>query len=144
MSNIDEKVVDRIKKLEREVERLRVKESPGAWLAYTPTFTAGTGTFADTTGSYGRYCTIGKVMHISIYFKVVDKGTASGVWYFSLPSGTTCSVSSAGYGREILLTGKMQQLIILSSETTVAVRNYDNTSSIKTGHAFICNITLGV
>ena len=78
--NFDEKVVDRIKKLEREVERLRVKESPGAWLAYTPTFTAGTGTFADTTGSTGKYCTIGKVMHIAIYFNVVDKGTASGVW----------------------------------------------------------------
>ena len=142
--NFDEKTVERIKKLEREVERLRVKESPGAWQSWTPTFAAGTGTFADTTGSIGWYCTIGKVMHISIYFNVVDKGTASGVWYFSLPSGFTCSVSSAGYGREILLTGKLQQLTILSSATTVAVRNYDNTSTIETGHAFICNITLGV
>ena len=135
-----------INELQDEVVAIETQlgTNAGEWVTYTPTFTAATGTFANTTGSIGYYCTIGKVMHISIYFKIVDKGTASGVWNFSLPSGFTCSVSSAGYGREILLMGKMQQLIVMSSDNTVTVRNYDNSSSIATGHAFICNITLGV
>ena len=39
MSNFDEKAVDRIKKLEREVERLRVKES-GKFIALTTPLTS--------------------------------------------------------------------------------------------------------
>lgn len=39
MSNFDEKVVDRIKRLEREVERLRVKES-GKFIALTTPLTS--------------------------------------------------------------------------------------------------------
>ena len=39
MSNFDEKTVDRIKKLEREVERLRVKES-GKFIALTTPLTS--------------------------------------------------------------------------------------------------------
>lgn len=144
MSNFEEKSLGRIKQLEREVERLKVKESPGAWLNWTPTFTASSGTFADTSGSFGSYCVVGKVMHISIYFNIVDKGTASGTWAFTLPSGFTCSVSSTGSGREILLTGKTQQLIAMSASNTVTVRNYDNSSSIETGHAIVCSITLGI
>ena len=64
MSNFDEKTVDRIKKLEREVERLRVKESPGAWTSWTPTvtFAGGTTDPSSTTKQYARYTTIGKIV----------------------------------------------------------------------------------
>jgi len=64
VSNFDEKTVDRIKKLEREVERLRVKESPGAWTSWTPTvtFDGGTTDPSSTTKQYARYTTIGKIV----------------------------------------------------------------------------------
>ena len=61
--NFDEKVVDRIKKLEREVERLRVKESPGAWQSWTPS--SQTGWTALPTGTY-KYLTVGKALFFSI------------------------------------------------------------------------------
>ena len=61
--NFDEKVVDRIKKLEREVERLRVKESPGAWRDWTPA--SQTGWTDIPTGTY-RYSLVGKILHFLI------------------------------------------------------------------------------
>ena len=62
--NFDEKVVDRIKKLEREVERLRVKESPGAWQSWTPTifWTGGNASPGTTTITSARYCKVGKLV----------------------------------------------------------------------------------
>ena len=64
MSNFDEKTIERIKRLEKEVERLRVKESPGAWLDWTPTvtFAGGTTDPSTTTLQYARYMQIGKIV----------------------------------------------------------------------------------
>ena len=64
MSNFDEKTVERIKKLEREVERLRVKEKGGYWADWTPTvtFAGGTTNPSSTTLQYARYTTIGKIV----------------------------------------------------------------------------------
>lgn len=61
--NFDEKVVDRIKKLEREVERLRVKESPGAWQSWTPTVTG----WAAGYTCKARYCKVGKLCFVYLY-----------------------------------------------------------------------------
>ena len=63
MSNFDEKTVERIKKLEREVERLRVKESPGAWQNWTPTQTGWT---ALPTGTH-RFCRNGQTVTCITY-----------------------------------------------------------------------------
>ena len=62
--NFDEKVVDRIKRLEREVERLQVKESPGAWLNFTPTLTGWTESLP--AGGVYRYCRIGRLVILRI------------------------------------------------------------------------------
>lgn len=62
MSGITEKILERLKRLEREVERLRVKESPGAWLDWTP---AQAGWAALPLGVY-RYCRVGKLVIVSV------------------------------------------------------------------------------
>lgn len=106
MSNFDEKVVDRIKRLEREVERLRVKESPGTWLDWTPTYGAGTGmTFTSVSTISARYSKIGKVC----LFNLSATGTIGGTptWYVTatLPFNATkfeiftAMVGSAGNPR---------------------------------------------
>ena len=76
--NFDEKVVDRIKKLEREVERLRVKESPGAWQSWTPTVTwIGTAPTTTTVNS-ARYCKVGKLVAFNVYLTITrGSGTSS-------------------------------------------------------------------
>ena len=59
----EEKIIERLKRLEREVERLMVKESPGAWMDWTPTQTGWT---ALPLGIY-RYCRVGKLVIAIIY-----------------------------------------------------------------------------
>lgn len=86
MSNFDEKLVDRLKRLEREVERLRVKESPGAWLDWTPTLTVSGGTAPTYATFINRYCMVGKLV------------TVTGQWY-----NTTGGTAGAG-ASEILVT----------------------------------------
>ena len=86
MSNFDEKTIDRIKKLEREVERLRVKESPGAWLDWTPTLGAsGSMTYTATTINHARYSKIGKLCFITMYVTGTTGGTASYYLTATLP-----------------------------------------------------------
>jgi len=77
--NFDEKTVERIKKLEREVERLRVKESPGAWLDWTPTITWEGGTTDPTTVSigYARYTKIGKLVTIVLRVNIDAIGSGN-------------------------------------------------------------------
>lgn len=73
MSDFDEKLIQRLTKLEREVERLKVKESPGAWVDWTPTLNTGD---ADLSGyDLARYCTIGKL--VFVLFSAINK-TISG------------------------------------------------------------------
>ena len=98
MSDFDEKVVDRIKRLEREVERLRVKESPGAWLAWTPTVT---GWAAAGYICIARYCKVGKMVSVkiritgtsdsaSVYVTLPFTSVSNGVnaWAYAMDNGT--------------------------------------------------------
>jgi len=88
MSNFDEKTVERIKKLEREVERLRVKEKGGIWTSYTPAWTAYTGTPSLGNGTItGKYAKVGKVVTVNVTLTFGSTTSASGtsVWYISLP-----------------------------------------------------------
>jgi len=76
MSNFDEKTVERIKKLEREVERLRVKESPGAWLDWTPTVTWSGTAPTTTTITQARYCRVGKLVAFNVYL-IITRGSGT-------------------------------------------------------------------
>jgi len=78
MSNFDEKTVERIKKLEREVERLRVKESPGAWQDWTPTVTG----WAAGYTCIARYCKVGKM--VSVKIRIYGTSNSANV-YVTLP-----------------------------------------------------------
>lgn len=84
MSNFDEKVVDRIKKLEREVERLRVKESPGAWVGWTPASTVGW--TSPMTTAKGYYTIVGNICYFSLF---MDGTSNSANTYITLPGSMT-------------------------------------------------------
>ena len=109
MSDFDEAVIQRIKQLEREVERLQRWEQPvGKWQFYTVSWTAGTTNPAIGNGTLiGRYTQIGKTVMGSIYLKCGSTTTyGSGAWLFGLPktvanSGTpylgTFTILDIGY-----------------------------------------------
>jgi len=88
VSDFDEKVVGRLNRLGREVERLRVKEQPiVVWTAYTPTWTAATTNPSIGNGTLaGRYTQIGKTCVLVIGLTAGSTTTfGSGNWSFSLP-----------------------------------------------------------
>ena len=95
MSDFDGKVIERLKRLEREVERLQVKEQPvGAWQSYTVSWTAATTNPSIGNGTLaGRYVQIGKTVICSIALVMGSTTTyGSGNWSLSLPK-TVASVS---------------------------------------------------
>ena len=74
--------------LEREVERLRVKERPvGAWQSYTPTWTAATTNPSIGNGTLsGRYIQIGTLVYCQFTMRAGSTTTfGSGIWRFSYP-----------------------------------------------------------
>lgn len=103
--NFDEKVVDRIKKLEREVERLRVKESPGAWQSWTPTLTYLGGTSNPTyTGTF-RYSQIGKIVMFQVRVSFTLGASNRSYTYISLPiTAVTSSYSAVSASGNIVST----------------------------------------
>jgi len=72
MSDITEKILERLKRVEREVERLRVKESPGVWTTWTPTLT---GFSSNPPNSIYRYCLVGK--KCSVIVSQASAGTSN-------------------------------------------------------------------
>ena len=137
MSNFDETLMKRLTKLEREVERLQVKERPGAWKDWTPTYGAGTGmTFTSVSTISARYLKIGKVC----LFKLSATGTigvtpvGTPTWYVTanLPFNVTkfeiftamvgpAGNPNLGYCRTVSAVGN-----------TIVVGNY-NRSTLSTG-----------
>jgi len=92
--NFEEKAVDRIKKLEREVERLRVKESPGAWAAWTPTYSQAVLVTAGGGTAYFRYSVIGKTVFIDIRIWNCTLSSAGTYIGISLPVAPRTASSS--------------------------------------------------
>jgi hypothetical protein len=100
MSDFDEKVIERIKRLEREVERLRVKESPGVWTAWTPTVTWAGLAPTTTTVTSARYCKVGKLVAFNVYLTITrGSGTSNAV---SISPPVAISSVGAAIGRTTL------------------------------------------
>ena len=76
MSNFDETMLKRLTSLEREVERLKVKESPGAWQSWTPILTVSGGTAPTYSTFINRYCMVGKLVTVYGRWSNGSGGTA--------------------------------------------------------------------
>jgi hypothetical protein len=101
MSDFDEKVIERLKRLEREVERLRVKEQPvGAWQSYTVSWTAPTTNPSIGDGVLtGRYVVFGTMCTLVVGLVMGSTTTyGSGNWAFSLPKSAVKTSGINFYG----------------------------------------------
>ena len=122
--NFDEKAVDRIKKLERGVERLRVKESPGAWLDWTPTLTVDGGTAPTYSEFVNRYCMVGKMVTVYLLWQNSTGGTAgagTNDLKFTLPLTAADSYYFTGSGLIYQVGGLNTGVLIYMNSTTQAV-----------------------
>ena len=108
MSTFEDAVIQRIKQLEREVERLQKWERPAyVWQSYTPTWTADTTNPAIGNGTLtGRYIVIGK---LCTYVLGLVMGSTtnygSGNWAFSLPINAVNTAGINFYGVAHLRNG---------------------------------------
>ncbi len=101
MSEFDEAVIQRIKQLEREVERLQRWEQPvGKWQSYTVSWTAATTNPAIGNGTLvGRYIVIGKLCTYVLGLVMGSTTTyGSGNWAFSLPVNAVNTAGINFYG----------------------------------------------
>ena len=133
--NFDEKVVDRIKKLEREVERLRVKESPGIWQDWTPTVTwIGTAP-TTTTVTSARYCKVGKLVMFNVHLTIV-KGSGTSTRAEISPPVTIADMASVASGRTTLHGGVIEGIVCPVSNS-VAIRANLGTAMSSDGYVII-------
>lgn len=105
--------------------------SAWAWQAWTPTVTAGGGTFTSVAGT-GRYTQIGKTIFYKVDITITTVGTATGEVLFTLPGTAQSGAGNVGSGREDAVSGKIISAKLVST-TQASSSNYDNTSWIASG-----------
>lgn len=94
-----------------------------AWAAYTPTVTAGTGTFT-TVSAAGRYKQIGKTVFASMRVTITNLGTAGTDVRVTLPV-TAISRTFAAAGRENGVTGTILTGYVDGTQTKIVINRYD-------------------
>lgn len=103
-----------------------------SWTAYTPTVTAGSGTFT-TASATGRFLTIGKLTFVQITVTITTNGTAASTVRATLPN-TPGNVTYYLSGRESTVTGKGVVGQINPSSTFVGMIFYDGLYPGGTGY----------
>ncbi len=93
MSSFEDAVIQRIKQLEREVERLQRWERPklGQWTSFTPTYTSWTS--GTVTGTF-KYSVIGNIVFLLIDMTAGTSNATNA--YIDLPVNADLNVSYCG------------------------------------------------
>jgi hypothetical protein len=101
-----------------------------AWTAYTPTITAGSGSFVLVSAA-GKYKKFGKTCWLTVDITITTAGTAGGFIGVSLPF-TQAAASLSSYGMEVNVTGYMVKGLNPASGD-MQVTKYDNATIISSG-----------
>jgi hypothetical protein len=110
-----------------------------AWTSYTPTVTAGSGTFTTASAS-GQYQVIGKTCIASVTVDITTVGTATGFVGATLPFTSAARIQISGYGMEVNATGNMLKGYIPTSSTQLQITTFNNSSPIGAGYSLILTI----
>lgn len=123
MKSFEETVISRLQLLEREVERLRVKESPGAWLNWTPTitYTGGTTDPTTTTITSARYCKVGKIIFYAVRLDITRGSSNRTTINVSVPVNFG-TIHGVGYARQNVLSSSSTLLFIVGYSSGQVLR----------------------
>jgi hypothetical protein len=113
----------RYQKRDADLDAVAASGVASPWTAYTPTITAGSGTFTTLGAVSGKYMTIGKVSFVLVSIAITTNGTAATYVRATLPNTAVGTAVIAG--REMSVTGKM--LFALPSGASMTIAYYDNT-----------------
>jgi hypothetical protein len=99
-------------------------QDPGAWTAYTPSLTPGTGAFASASAT-GKFLQLGKTVHFQAVIAITTNGTAATNIAVTLP--TTANGDAAAVSRQTSAGNNTGSGRISGGTTTCTLRNYDGT-----------------
>jgi hypothetical protein len=105
-------------------------DSAGSWTDYTPTITAEAGTPTTISSQAGRYQMLNsKTCLVQAQWRVVNKGTAVGETYFTLPfTSRNGTLTAVGVCRETESAGTMGFVDVRANQNYGRTNKYDNTT----------------
>lgn len=113
---------------------------PGAWTAWTPTVTVGSGSLTTSTVERARYIQFGKTVSLFIDFSIANAGTAAGVLQFTIPVAAANVYSASGsvidFGKD-LISGTCY----LQTTGRIDCYRYDGATIILTNRRYAISIT---
>lgn len=106
----------------------------GAWTAYTPSVSAGTGAFGSASAT-GRYLQVGKTVFFNLTVTIVSNGTAATYVTTTLP--VACKSVFVFFGREDAATGAVFQAKSVAASTSVNMFTFSNTYPGGNGYQLV-------
>ena len=106
------------------------------WQVYTPTVTAGSGTFTAVS-AVGYFQVRGKICNYKIDITVTTNGTAAGFVQASLWVPASGAIANVSTGKEIAVGFKSLSGFIGGAGTVVQIANYDGTYPAGDGYRLI-------
>jgi hypothetical protein len=114
-----------------------------AWIAYTPTVTAASGSFTTTSAS-GYYKRVGKICEVKAFVTITTVGTGTGPT-FSLPFTAKASqLAAVGSCRETSITGNTGVCVVQQNASAATLNRYDNNLDAGYGFTFAISISYEV
>lgn len=111
----------------------------GTW---TPTITAGSGSYTTVTSQAGTYTKVGRQVTLKWYFIVTNKGTgAGGVNISNLPFASNASVGNYYAGSGYDTSQGVGQTTTMTATTSIDAYKYDGTDPIVASRAQVGQIT---
>lgn len=98
-----------------------------AWTAFTPTVTAGTGTFTSVSSVGSKYKKDGTKCSVYIVISITTNGTAANYIQATLPL-TAIANNNSFYGSEVAISGKSLSVFSNGSTTALLARFSDGTT----------------
>ena len=99
-----------------------------AWISYTPTISAFSGTLTTVDSITGRYKHAGNEVQYKIEFRVVNHGSGATALQATLPVAVAGSVSGHSFGGvERGVTGEALSTFVDTGSSTILIRKYDGT-----------------
>ena len=114
----------------------------GTYTTFTPTVTAGSGTFT-TVSATSRYMLVGKMCHWYGRVTITTVGTASGGVVLTLPVNRAASGNVVGYAEETAAVG-FSAFIFINDPAGATILKGDYTSVIGAGRGIDFNVTYEV
>lgn len=108
-----------------------------AWKTFTPTVSAGSGTFTSVVATGALQLTNSKKLSVRFDINIVDAGTAAGAIGVSMPGAYIADTLQVISGQETAATGRAVIANIVGGSSTFSITGIDGLTIIATGRRVV-------